>query len=46
MLCLAMLFWVGYTLLAPTWFWWCWGILAFLNVVKFGVAMYKEVSKL
>lgn len=42
MLCLAMLFWIGKDLGAPTWYWWCWGILAFLDFVKFSWSMYKS----
>lgn len=44
MLVLAMIFWIGYTLSAPVWFWWCWGIVAFFNVLKFGWSMYKKGS--
>ena len=46
MLTLAMLFWIGYTLSAPTWYWWCWGISVFFIIIKFGISMYKEGSKL
>lgn len=42
MICLAMLFWIGYTLSAPTWYWWCWGILIFMQIIKFGWSMYKK----
>ena len=46
MLNLAMLFWIGYTMSAPTWYWWCWGICAFWLVIKFGMSMYKKGSEL
>ncbi len=46
MLALAMLFWIGYTLSAPAWFWWCWGVLAFIDILKFGLTMYKKGSEL
>ena len=45
MLILAMLFWIGYTLSAPAWFWWCWGIAVFVSFIKFGVDMYMKGSK-
>ena len=45
MLALAMLFWIGYTLSAPAWFWWCWGACVFLNIMKFGTTMYKKGSE-
>ena len=41
MINLAMLFWIGYTLSAPAWYWWCWGILISLNVINFGIKMFK-----
>lgn len=44
MLALAMLFWIGYTLSAPAWFWWLWGISVFLCVINFGWKMYKAGS--
>lgn len=44
MLALAMLFWIGYTLVAPAWFWWCWGLCVFFNIIKFGWDMYKKGS--
>lgn len=46
MLTLAMLFWIGYTLSAPAWYWWFWGIHAFILVIKFGIDMYKKGSEL
>lgn len=41
MLTLAMLFWIGNQLNAPTWYWWCWGIAAFIIVIKFGYGCVK-----
>jgi hypothetical protein len=46
MLTLAMLFWIGYTLSAPAWYWWFWGINVFILVIRFGIDMYKRGSKL
>lgn len=45
MLIAFMLFWVGLTLSAPTWYWWCFGLFVFFNIVKFGFDMYKAGSK-
>lgn len=45
MLVLAMLFWIGYTLSAPVWYWWCLGIVGFFNICKFSWSMYKKGSK-
>jgi hypothetical protein len=42
MITLAMLYWIGYQLYAPDWYWWCWGIAAFLNVIQFGINCYKK----
>lgn len=41
MLILAMLLWIGLTLTAPAWFWWCWGISVFITFVRFSWSMYK-----
>lgn len=41
MLALAMLFWVGLELSAPTWYWWCWGICIGVKVIKLCWDMYK-----
>ena len=45
MLILAMLFWIGYIMVAPAWFWWCWGISAFITFVRFAWSMYKAGSE-
>ena len=45
MLFSVMLFWIGYTLTAPTWFWWCWGIIAAIQLFKFGKAIYDLGKK-
>ena len=40
-----MLLWIGLTLSAPSWYWWCWGICVFINIIQFGWNMYKAGSK-
>lgn len=46
MLTLAMLFWIGTKLGAPSWYWWCWGICAAIRFVQFAWGMYKAGAKL
>lgn len=46
MLTLAMLFWIGFELSAPTWYWWCWGFTVFFRFIKFGMDMFKGGAKL
>lgn len=41
MLVLAMLLWIGLTLSAPSWYWWCWGINVGIGFIKFALDMYK-----
>lgn len=41
MLTLAMIFWIGMELGAPTWFWVLWGITLFIGVLQFGISMFK-----
>lgn len=40
-----MLLWIGLTLSAPAWYWWCWGICMFIDVIRFGIDMYKLGSE-
>lgn len=42
MLSLAMMFWVGYTLSAPVWYWVCWGIVTLCQIITFGIKCYKK----
>lgn len=42
MLYLAMMFWVGLTLNAPTWYWWVWGVSLFIKIIQYGYSMYKQ----
>ena len=42
MITLAMLFWIGYTLSAPTWYWWCWGNSDFHPDYQIWRGMYKQ----
>lgn len=37
----AMLFWIGSTLNAPTWYWWCWWIKMIINFIQLLWGMYK-----
>lgn len=37
-----LLFWVGLQMTAPTWYWWVLGIGMFINVLSFGLNMYKS----
>lgn len=46
MLSLAMLFWIGYSLNAPVWYWFCWGFCLFFIVLKFGITCYKKGREL
>lgn len=46
MLALAMLFWIGYTLTAPAWYWWCWAGSALMCIIRFGIDMFKRGSEL
>ena len=45
MIVLAMLFYIGYTISAPTWYWWCWGFLAAYQFIKLLYRMYKIGKK-
>ena len=42
MFVLAMLFWTGYQLTAPTWYWVLWGFVCFYKIISFGVTLYKK----
>ena len=42
MINLAMLFWIGYVLNAPTLYWWGWGIMVSGMFIKFGWDLYKK----
>lgn len=46
MFSLAMLFWVGFKLGAPTWYWWCWGLCAFFTIIGFGIRCAKAGKKM
>lgn len=39
-----LLFWIGLQLSAPTWFWWLIGIKFAIEIIQFGVKMYKAGS--
>ena len=45
MLILAMIFYLGLTIGADTWFWWLFGICAFFKIIGFGIEMFKLGSK-
>lgn len=41
MLTLVMLYWIGYTLNAPAWFWWLFGILALIRFIEYSLNLIK-----
>lgn len=41
MLTLAMLFYIGFTVHAPGWFWWLWGIKLFFLFIEWGCKLIK-----
>ena len=45
MLYLAMLGWIGWEMLAPTWYWVCWYILGVFQILEFGRKMYEGGRK-
>ena len=45
MLSLIMLFWIGWTLSAPAWYWWFWGISVAIKLVSVGIDIFKAGKK-
>ena len=45
MLVIICLWWIGYQLSAPTWFYVLLGISAFVKLISYGVDMYNKGKK-
>ena len=45
MISLALLFYLGSCVNAPVWYWVCWGIKAFVDVVCMSYRLCKEEKK-
>lgn len=45
MITLALLFYLGFCVNAPVWYWVCWGIKAFVDVVCMAYRLFKEAEK-
>ena len=45
MLVLALLIYIGILVDVASWYYWVCGILAFMQIIKFGMALYKAGKK-